>query len=849
MNFQLTLAARYLMGRKLRTFLTTLAVVFGVLVIFGMNIILPTMLQALQSNLMAASGNVDVTVTHIAGEPFSISLVDKVKSLEGVQAISYSLNRTINLPADYFNLNSNKSNRISALSLVGIDPYVAKTVRSYPMHEGRFLNENDGNSVVISQSLAEMLGLKVSDTITIPSVQGSVVLNIVGIGFPRLEPGNEELLVPLSTAQKLMGQPGQINTLDINLNSIDDERRNAIISNIKSTLGENFMVGALAGDEDIFGTIKMGQAALNIFGILALFMGAFIIFNTFRTVVIERRHDIGLLRAVGASRKMIRNMFLAEGLLQGIIGTGFGLIFGYLMGVTFTSLAEDPLSKFINLQMGAPVVTMENLVISISLGIGVTVLAGLIPAVQASRLTPLDAISISRAEVSFKRQAGWAFFVGLALIFIAMVSLISGNTTLLSLGAIFILVGLVMVSPVLVRPIAFVFAKLLALVYARQGTGVLAQGNLTRQSARVAITASATMLALAIVVASGSIVSSLMISIDNMVREGLGSDYLFIPPSISLWNSNVGSDQDFAERLRNLEGVSVVSGLRYAGSMINNQAVSLLGIDPQSFPLVSSLEFTEGDKSAYQQLENGNNLIANGVFMMTFGFKVGDSVELVTPDGKINFHIVAVATDVLNTKVTTAYISQKNLAKYFGVTQDVFIQLDLAPGADAAKIEPQIKAITADYPQYNVISGKEYYSSLISMINVAFASMYVLLAFLALPSLIAMLNTLAISVIERTREIGMLRAVGATRKQVRTMIVAEALLLALIGTTFGILAGIYLGYVFVNGLSVLFPMNYAFPVAGLIAAIITGLLFGFLAALIPARQAVQLDIVQALRYD
>lgn len=849
MNFQLTLAARYLMGRKLRTLLTTIAVVFGVLVIFGMNIILPTMLQALQSNLMAASGNVDVTVTHIAGEPFSTSLVDKVKSLDGVQAVSYSLNRTINLPSDYFNVNSIKSDRINALSLVGIDPFAAKTVRSYPMHDGRFLNENDENSVVISQSLAEMLDLKVGDAFTIPSVQGSVALNIVGIGFPRLEPGNEELLVPLSTVQKIMGQPDQINVLDINLNSIDAAQRKAIISNIESSLGENFRVGALAGDEDIFGTIKMGQAALNIFGILALFMGAFIIFNTFRTVVIERRHDIGLLRAVGASRKMIRNMFLAEGLLQGIFGTGIGLISGYLMGVIFTSLAEEPLSKFINLKMGTPVVTFENLIISISLGIGVTVLAGLIPAVQASRLTPLEAISVSRAEKSFKRQTGWTFIAGFVLIFIAMVSLISGNAALLSIGAIFILIGLVMVSPVLVRPVVFVFGKLLALVYARQGTGVLAQGNLTRQSSRVAITASATMLALAIVVAAGSIVSSLMISMNNMVRESLGSDFLFVPPSIGIWKNNVGSDQVFTERLRNLEGVAVVSGLRFTGSMIEGQAVSLLGIDPQSFPLVSSLEFSEGDESAYQLLENGNNLIANGVFMMTFGYKLGDSIELVTPDGKINFHIVAVATDLLNTKVTTAYISQENLAKFFGVTQDVFIQLNLEPGVDASKLEPQIKAITADYPQYNVISGKEYYSSLISMINVAFGSMYVLLAFLAIPSLIAMLNTLVISVIERTREIGMLRAVGATRKQVCTMIVAEALLLALIGTTFGILAGIYLGYVFVTGISGMFPMNYAFPVVGLLAAIITGLLFGFLAALIPARQAVQLDIVQALRYD
>ncbi len=849
MNFQLILAFRYLMGRKLRTFLTTLAVVFGVLVIFGMNIVLPTMLQALQANTMAASGQVDVTVTHVAGDPFNMSLVDSVKNIDGVQAISYSLNRTISLPADYFDKDSGKPDRINALGLVGIDPYMAKTVRSYPLHDGRFLSEEDENAVIISQSLADILSLKVGDSITIPTVNGSVALNIIGMRFPHLEPGNEELLVTLSSAQKLMGQPGKINALDINLDSIEETRRNEIISNIKSDLGENYKVGALSGGEEIFGALNMGQMALNIFGLLALFMGAFIIFNTFRTVVVERRHDIGLLRAVGASRKTIRNMFLVEGLLQGILGTGIGLLFGYIMGVVVIKIAEVPLSKFINLNLGSPVIKVEILLVSIALGIGVTVLAGLIPAIQASRLTPLEALRPSSAEVEFKRQSGWAFFFGVGLIIFSLVSIVSGNSTMISIGAIFILMGLVLVSPVLVRPIAIGFGKLLAVVYARQGTGELAQGNLTRQPSRVAITASATMLALAVVVAAGSIVSSLMISINDMVRDGLGSDFLFIPPSISLWNNNVGSDQEFAERLQNLDGVAVVSSLRYAGSMINDQAVSLMGINPHSFPQVSGLEFIEGDESAYGEIANGNNLIANGVFMTTLGYKLGDTVELVTSSGKIKFKIAAVATDVLNTKVTTAYISQENMARNFDRTEDVFIQLNLIPGVKVDEMESQIKEIAADYPQYNVLEGKEYFSSLMSIIKIAFSGMYVMLAFLALPSLIAMLNTLAISVIERTREIGMLRAVGATKKQVRTMIVAEALLLAAVGTTFGILAGLYLGYVFVNGLNGMFPMDYAFPVGGLLAAIIIGLLFGILAALIPAKQAVEMDIVQALRYD
>jgi putative ABC transport system permease protein len=849
MNFQFTLAFRYLMGRKLRTFLTTLAVVFGVMVIFGMNIVLPTMMQALQANTMAASGQVDVTVTHVTGDTFNISMVDKVKTIDGVKAISYSLNRTISLPANYFDKDIGKSDRINALGLIGIDPFFAKSVRSYPLHDGRFLNEEDDNAVMISQSLADILALKVGDSITIPSVNGSVALKIVGMLFPNLEPGNEQLIVTLSTAQKLMGQSGKINALDINLDSIEETRRNEIIANIKSKLGENYQVGALSGGEEIFGALNMGQMALNIFGVLALFMGAFIIFNTFRTVVVERRHDIGLLRAVGASRKMIRNVFLAEGLLQGIIGTLIGLVFGYIMGAFVIKVAEVPLSQFINLKLGAPVITVDILIISIALGIGVTVLAGLIPAVQASRLTPLEAIHISSAEVEFNRQSGWAFFVGLGLIIFAIVSLLSGNSTMISIGAIFILVGLVMVSPVLVRPIAKGFGKLLAIVYAHQGTGELAQGNLTRKPSRVAITSSATMLALAIVVAAGSIVSSLMISVNNMIRDGLGSDFLFIPPSISLWNNNVGSDKDFVDRLRNVDGVSMVSSMRYAGSMINDQAVSLMGIDPQNFPQISSLEFTEGDESAYKEIANGNNLIANGVFMNAMGAKLGDTVDLVTSNGKITFRITAVATDILNTKVTTAFISQENMARYFDRTEDVFIQLNLKPGVQIDSVESQIKAIAADYPQYNVVEGKEYFNSMLAFIKVAFSGMYVLLAILALPSLIAMLNTLAISVIERTREIGMLRAVGATKKQVRTMIVAEALLLAAVGTTFGILAGLYLGYVFVSGLSGMFPMDYAFPVAGLLAAIVIGLLFGILAALIPAKQAVQMDIVQALRYD
>ena len=221
-----------------------------------------------------------------------------------------------------------------------------------------------------------------------------------------------------------------------------------------------------------------------------------------------------------------------------------------------------------------------------------------------------------------------------------------------------------------------------------------------------------------------------------------------------------------------------------------------------------------------------------------------------TPEGRQEYRVVGIATDFLNAKVVTAFISQANLARDFHKTEDVFIQLNLKPGADAAAASTAIRAAVQAYPQFSIIQGREYFEQMRALFTAVFSGLYILLAFLALPSLLTTLNTLAISVIERTREIGMLRAVGTTRRQVSRTILAEALLLAAFGTVFGLLAGLYLGYLLVRAMaSAGFPMLFIFPWAGVIAAAVIGLLFGALAAIIPARKAAGLEIVDALRYE
>jgi putative ABC transport system permease protein len=421
---------------------------------------------------------------------------------------------------------------------------------------------------------------------------------------------------------------------------------------------------------------------------------------------------------------------------------------------------------------------------------------------------------------------------------------------------------LVLVAPALVKPIANVFGMLFALIFARAGTGELARGNLTRQPSRAAITASATMIGLAIVVGAGGMLFSMVNLAEGMFSRSMGSDYLLVPPSIAVWKGNVGASETLKSKLQSIPGVAAVNSLRYAQSSIasaslksgiGDTTISVLGIDPVDYAKMSSMDFMSGNaQEAFSALaSNERNVIVNGILATPLGLKVGDTIPLATPTGQHDYKIVAIGTDVLSIKINTAYISQANMRLDFNKSEDILYQINLKPGADVATAEQWLNQIVADYPQFRLVSGRAYLAEFMVQYQSIISMFYVLLAVLAFPSLIAILNTLAIGVIERTREIGMLRAIGATRNQVWKTIVAEALLLSSLGTALGILAGLYLSYVFVQGLAAggFMKMTYTFPLAGVLAAIAAGLIFGVLAALVPARQASKLEIIKALRYE
>lgn len=851
MNMQFTLALRYLAGRKLRTFLTTLAIVFGVLVIFGMNSMLPAFVQAFQANAMAAASQVDVTITSQTGEPFPQTVLNTVSGISGVRAASGSFERTIGLQPDYFDHDPRTPDAVSAVNLVGIQPDQARAIAVYQGLSGRFLQASDTDGAVIAQSLADAAHVKVGDVLSLPTPTGVASLTILGLLPQRLQPGNEEVLVTLPEAQRLFASPGLINVIEADFNTTDAARRQAIETDIKTTLGPSYTLGTLQAGAEILASVSLGQTIFNLLGALALLMGGFIIFNTFRTIVVERRRDIGMLRALGASRATILWTILFEGLIQGLIGTAAGITLGYLLAELLLKGMSGLFRQYVNISVGGIPLMPSVLGVSILAGLGITLLAGLIPALSASRLTPLEALRPPVADVALRRLGGAAFWVGLVMVLIAIASLFTGSPSLIGLGSLLIVVGLILIGPALVNPIARLFGALLSLAFARRGTAELAEGNLSRQPARAAITASTTMIALTILVMAASLISSITLSFRSVLVKSLGSDYMLMPPSVSTWGLDVGASPALAANLRAINGVGVVSTVRFASSKINGQAVGILGIDPPAYLQTSGLTFSQGNpQQAFSAMESGRGMVINGVLASRAGVKPGDQVQVLTSTGEATYMIVGIATDYLNAKTNTAYISQANIAADFGRTEDVFYQINLKPGADRTAVEAAFKEALKPYPQFKLIVSKDYLDQNIQLLNSLFYGMIALVAFLGIPSLIAMVNTLAIGVLERRQEIGMLRAVGATRGQVRTIILAEALILAAIGTGFGVLAGVYLGYSAASAFGTAgFPITYVFPIGGVLLALAAGLIFGALAALIPARQAAGMEIVQALRYE
>ena len=842
MKLTATLAWRYLIGRGVRSLLTTLAVALGVMLTFGLNGITPALEAAFTRGLLSSAGQIDLTVTDAYNQSFQASVADRVAAVSGVAAVSPEVQRTAPLPGS----TDPGPDDVTQLTVIGIDPDRAARVRDFPLAGGRMLSVGDGFAMVLPGDLATRLGVGVGDPLVLPSALGTARFTVVGLLDTPSVPGESQVFVPLRTAQQLFSLGGRLTVLQAAFTT--DADREATEQAVARALGPDFELGGLSSQTGLIASLQVANYAFLMFGVFALATAGFIILNSFRTVVAERRRDIGMLRAIGTRRRTIVTMFALQALLQGILGTALGIALGWAMATGLFAALQPMVSSMLHLDLGQPVFTPAVWAMSVGLGVGVTLAATLVPARAAGRVTPLEAMRPQLGEV-YQRRAGARAWIGLGLIVASVFGLTSGGSGLVGLGGVVFLVGIALVAPAIVVPVADAVGRPLELVFPREGA--IARSNLQRNPGRSAITVTAMMLGLAAIVAMITVIASIFAGFYRYLDRSMSADYLLIPQSIVLGQGNVAAGPRLAQQVGDVPGVRAVSTIRVSQGKVAGSEVQVLGIDPERYLDVASFDWNSGSTDqAVRQLATGRWMIANGIYAAQHSLTVGEQVQIATPNGPRTYYLAGIGNDYLNAKLSTLYTSQANLARDFNVTADLMVMANRELTADPAQVTERLQRLVADYPAFRLYESATWKTEQTNTFNSTLVIFDVLIAALAIPSLLALMNTLAISVLSRRREIGMLRAIGSTRRQIRRMVMAESLLLSLIGTALGLVAGLWLGYALVAAMSAIgWQMPYAFPWDGLLVTVVVGLGFGLLAAVGPSRQAARMEVVEALRQE
>jgi putative ABC transport system permease protein len=849
---ELPLAISYLKGRPIRTIMTVLSITIGVMMMFGLNGMAPALKDMFVSSTQSmALSEVDLYITRKDGSFFRQEYEDNVLSVPGVESTASMIARTVTVPPEYYYTADEKE--ISTIHVFGIEPSVTDqtfnvvTAGGRRLTAGRLLQTGDVQAVLISEQFAEGLRIGIGEMVKLPGAGGWVSFEVVGLlNDPGIMLGTQQVFMSIAAAQDLLNTPNRINTIMGRYAEDSDAR--AIDAAVGSMFGRGYELSPLEGGADIWAALlEYIDVIFTMFGLMSLALAGLIMFNTFRTSIVERRRDIGMLRAVGARRKIVMRTILYEGLILALLGTLLGMLLGFGMAYGIKAGLSSIFQNLIGRPLGDPRFTLLAYSVSILFGLGVPLVSVLLPARGASQVTPLEAMrpSTIAQEAAIRRSR---MIIGLVSLVLGVAGLLSGEFPLMALGTMIFLLALGLLGPMLISPVTATFSRALVLIFGQEGG--MAARNIARQPRRASITATSLMVSLAILIGLGGMLASTYGGALRFLDASLRSDYIMMP-SLVVTNDTVGAGPNLAETVKRIRGVEELTTMRQIDTLdVGGNGIRLIGIDPLKYGRIAGLYFVEGDESAYESMQNGTAVIINGRYSSMFGVGIGDEITLEGDHGPVNVFVAAIGVDYINMKLPTVYIEQTALTREYGVRNDVFLLVNNETGADLDQLEEDLQDATRAYPGFGIISRKQLRLSQEQLTQGATIGLNIMLSLLATPALLGLANALSINVIERTREIGMMRAVGAKRRQIRRMIVAESLLLCLMGIALGILSGIMLSFVMTGVLEFVgLRIPYDFPAVGVLTAIAAGLISGILAALIPARRASDLEIVAALAYE
>ena len=842
------LSVRNLRARLQRTLLTTVGIVLGVGIVFGVLTLSDTMSGTFNDLFSRAYGAADLTVTAAGGSGgFDEGVAQKVRGYEGVESAAprYALSSSLILER------KDKLPEVRGMRLFGVEPASAELATGFELTDGRFPRK--GGELTLDGGSAEAAGLEIGDKVTIGTPEGPEELELVGLlripggSFGGLAFG----MAPLPFAQEAFDKRGQISGIAV------EAAEGVPASDLKERLNERLGEGLQAErsetrTQEISGQLQGFKLALLFFAGTSLFVGAFLVFNALSMTILERTRELGMLRALGSTRAMIARSVVAEALLLGVIGSVLGVLFGYGMAKGLVFL----FGKAFLFEITTLVLTPFALVSAIVVGIAVTVVAALYPALRAGRVSPVEAMR-ARSGGTIRRTDGivrLAPLLGLVLtgVGVPWIYFLAKNLSANLGGLVYAsgiaaiiaaFLGISLVIPVLVGPLAALFSPVLRLLFGVEGR--MAAANATRNRGRTALTASALMVGISLVVAFSALGGSLLGSIRDYLDGSLGSDYVVQPTQ---QNSDAGFSAELPREIGRVPGVerttSIVSTFRRDGSKVS----LVFGVD-ENYPRIFRLGYAAGGPDAFSKLGDGGALVGKQLAAER-DLAVGSEIKLPGPKGVKEYGVEGIVKNDIIGGGTGIYLSKETVARDFNETESEFLAIKAESGSDRDALSRRIESTLRDYPQFTLYSNAEWKARIESDFNRQYVFFYAIMGVSVAVSAFGVVNTLSMSVFERTREIGILRAVGTTRLQIGRLIIDEGIVISLIGCLVGVALGSLLGYLFVQGSGAGgFEIDFYYPKLPALAALLSGLFIGVFAGLFPARSAARKDIVEAVQYE
>jgi len=832
-----------------RWLLTIAGIVLGVAVFVGIHTANQSVVYAFHQTVDRIAGSTQLQIS--AGETgFEETVLDSVQAVNEVRVAVPVIEAVVSTGVQ------GQGN----LLILGVDMTGDRSLRDYDLESSDdaiddplvFLAQPD--SLMVTDTYARENHLGLGAKVPMSTMDGQKLFTIRGLmksgGLTSAFGGNLAVM-DVYAAQKIFGRGRKFDRIDLALK--DGANLEQVTAKLQALLGPGFQVQEPSARAQQFDSIsRVYTMTANITSVFALFIGMFIIYNTFQIAVTQRRAEIGILRALGATRGQIRTLFLGESVVAGLFGSVIGVLAGIAIARGMTGYIGSLLGEIYGIAQKADEISTDPtlMTFAVVLGVVTSVVAAIIPARSAARVDPVQALQkgkyqqLSAGENRTRRIAA------------LVVAIAAAGCLLLERYRIFFYVGdaLAVLAALLLTP---TFAVLLAralrplLRWMRPVEGTLAADSLLQAPRRTSGAVAALMLSLALVVALGGLTRASYDSIFGWLTVALNPD-LFVSPSQNLTQRDFRFPESMGAQLRAIPGVGQVQMVRDARIEIQGTPTMFVAADIKELRKHATLPPVAGNtEEMFRLAEQGKAVLASENFTLLRGFKLGDVVDIPTPSGALRLPIAGVVTDYSDQQ-GSLLIDRALYKRYWNDSTVNIFRIYLAPGAVEADVKRRILDAFGNQRRLFVLTNRDVRRYILRLTDQWFGITYVQIAVAVLVAILGIVNTLTVSITDRRRELGVLQAVGGLRNQVRGTIWLEALAVGTVGLILGLALGAlqlyYSLHISAEDMAGL-RLSYEYPYSIALLLLPGILLVAFLSAIAPAETAVRGSLVEALEYE